>query len=59
MLLGVVDVVELLLCPVTAGGGTAVHPDGLSPDLRLVRGRRFDNGMVLIRYDIARPRLVG
>lgn len=59
LLLGVVDVVELLLCPVTVGGGTAVFPDGLSLDLRLVRERRFDTGMVQITYDIARPRALG
>ncbi|MFI7584836.1 dihydrofolate reductase family protein [Kocuria sp. M1N1S27] len=53
--LGLVDVVELLLCPVTVGGGTAVFPDGLSLALRLVRERRFDNGMVQITYELDRP----
>ena len=57
--LGVVDVVELLLCPVTVGGGTPVFPDGLSLGLRLVRERRFDNGMVQITYDVDRPRGTG
>lgn len=54
LLLGVVDVVELLLCPVTVGGGTAVFPDGLSLELRLVRERRFDKGMVQIAYELDR-----
>ena len=51
LLLGVVDVVELLLCPVTIGGGTRVFPDGLSLDLRLTRERRFGNGMVQVTYE--------
>ncbi|MGQ1797298.1 dihydrofolate reductase family protein [Kocuria oceani] len=59
LLLGVVDVVELLLCPVTLGGGTPVFPDGLSLELRLVRERRFDNGMVQITYVVDRPRHTG
>ncbi|WP_066584216.1 dihydrofolate reductase family protein [Cellulomonas timonensis] len=53
--LGLVDVVELLLCPVVVGGGGKVFPDGLSLDLRLVRERRFDNGMVQVTYERDRP----
>lgn len=53
--LGLVDVVELLLCPVIVGGGGKVFPDGLSLDLRLARERRFDNGMVQVTYDVGRP----
>lgn len=59
LLLGLVDVVELLLCPVTVGGGTAVFPDGLSLELRLVRERRFDNGMVQITYELDRLQPTG
>ncbi|WAP50855.1 dihydrofolate reductase family protein [Arthrobacter sp. ATA002] len=54
LLLGVVDVVELLLCPAVVGGGTRVFPDGLSLNLRLVRERRFDNGMVQATYNVNR-----
>jgi dihydrofolate reductase len=57
LLLGLVDVVEVLLCPVTVGGGTAIFPEGLAVGLRLVRERRFDNGMVQITYDVDRARL--
>lgn len=49
--LGVVDVVELLLCPVTVGGGTKVFPDDLRLDLRLTRERHFNNGMVQVTYE--------
>ena len=57
--LGLVDVVELLLCPVTVGGGTPVFPDGLSLELRLLRERRFDNGMVQVGYEVRHPRSRG
>jgi len=51
LLLGVVDVVELLLCPVTVGAGTRVLPEGLTLELRLTRERRFGNGMVQVTYE--------
>lgn len=59
LLLGLVDVVELLLCPVAVGGGTPVFPDGLSLELRLLRERRFDNGMVQVGYEVRHPRSRG
>jgi dihydrofolate reductase len=49
--LGVVDVVELLLCPILVGGGTSVFPEGISGSLRLTRERRFTNGMVQVTYE--------
>ena len=52
--MGVVDAVELLLCPVTVGGGTRVFPAGLALNLRLTRERRFTNGMVQVSYDVDR-----
>ncbi|MBP3044352.1 dihydrofolate reductase family protein [Arthrobacter jiangjiafuii] len=55
LLLGAVDVVELLICPVTVGAGTKVFPDGLKLGFRLVRERRFDNGMVQVSYEVDRP----
>ena len=51
--------VELLLCPVAVGGGTPVFPDGLSLELRLLRERRFDNGMVQVGYEVQHPRSPG
>ena len=59
LMLGLVDVVELLLCPVAVGGGTPVFPDGLSLELRLLRERRFDNGMVQVGYEVRHPRSRG
>src|SRR4051812_4874159 len=45
---GVVDEVALLLHPVTVGGGTPALPAGLRLDL--LEQRRFDSGVVYVRY---------
>lgn len=51
--LGLVDVVELLICPVIVGGGMRALPDDVHVDLTLTRERRFDNGMVQLSYERA------
>ncbi|UWX98054.1 dihydrofolate reductase family protein [Arthrobacter zhaoxinii] len=52
LVMGLVDVVELMIWPVTVGGGTRVFPDGLRAGFRLARERRFDEqGMVQVRYE--------
>ncbi|MCU1674960.1 MAG: deaminase [Frankiales bacterium] len=48
LLAGVVDEVHLLLHPVTVGGGTPALPGGA--ELELVEQRRFDSGVVHLRY---------
>ncbi len=50
---GLVDEYQLLLLPVLRGGGRRVLPDHLRLALELVDERRFDDGMVALRY---RPR---
>jgi dihydrofolate reductase len=50
---GLVDEYRLLVTPVVVGGGTAVFPDGVRAGLDLVDQRRFDSGVVYLRY---RPR---
>ncbi|WP_249123891.1 dihydrofolate reductase family protein [Saccharopolyspora erythraea] len=50
--LGLVDVIELLLCPVVVGAGTPVLPDGFRTALSLTRERRFGNGMVQLTYAV-------
>jgi riboflavin biosynthesis pyrimidine reductase len=50
--LDVVDVVELLWCPVLLGGGTTVLSAGVRRDLRLRSERRFSNGVVQATYDV-------
>lgn len=52
--LGMVDVIELILVPVSVGGGTTVFPEGMFLGLDLVRERRFDNGMVQVTYRVDR-----
>ncbi|MGH3500675.1 MAG: dihydrofolate reductase family protein [Nocardioidaceae bacterium] len=49
--LDLVDVVEVVYCPIIAGGGTRVFPDGLRQKLSLTRERRFGNGMVQVTYE--------
>lgn len=51
---GMVDEVELLLCPIIVGGGSPVFPAGVFSSLDLIRERRFDNGMVQVRYGVKR-----
>jgi dihydrofolate reductase len=47
---GVVDEVRMLVCPASRGNGTRIFEDGR--DLKLVEGTSFDNGVVLVRYEI-------
>lgn len=52
MRLDLVDVVEVLWCPVLLGGGIPVLSAGVRRDLRLRRERRFRNGVVQAAYDV-------
>ena len=47
---GVVDEVQMRVCPATRGKGTRIFED--SQDLKLVEGTSFENGVVLLRYEI-------
>jgi dihydrofolate reductase len=47
---GVVDEVRMLVCPVSRGKGTRIFED--RSDLKPVEATLFDNGVVLLRYDI-------
>jgi dihydrofolate reductase len=47
-----VDVVELLWCPVLLGGGVPVLTAGVRRDLRLRSERRLGNGVVQATYDV-------
>jgi dihydrofolate reductase len=49
---GLVDEIYLFLAPVIVGGGKPALPDGLRLGLELVDERRFDGGMVYLRYRI-------
>ena len=52
---GLVDRIDLLLCPVVLGGGLRFLPDQRL-DLALRHEQRFDNGMVQLRYDVLTDR---
>jgi dihydrofolate reductase len=47
---GLVDEYQLVVAPVTVGGGTSVFPAGVRVDLELVDERRFTNGSVHLHY---------
>jgi dihydrofolate reductase len=49
---GVVDEVRMLVCPASRGTGTRVFEG--RHDLELVEGTSFENGIVLLRYDVRR-----
>jgi len=52
--LDLVDVVELLWCPVLLGGGIPVLSAGVRRDLRLQSERRFSSGVVQASYEVIR-----
>jgi dihydrofolate reductase len=47
---GLVDEYHLLIAPIIAGGGTPYLPGKVSLQLELLDERRFDNGLVHVRY---------
>jgi dihydrofolate reductase len=47
---GLVDECHLFLSPIVVGGGTQAFPDHLRLGLELLDERRFDNGVVHLRY---------
>jgi dihydrofolate reductase len=47
---GLVDECQLVLCPVTVGGGKPALPRGVHLDLGLLEHRRFENGSIYLRY---------
>src|SRR5205809_6092219 len=47
---GLVDDYQLFLTPIIVGGGRRALPDDVRVKLELVDERRFDNGVVYVRY---------
>jgi dihydrofolate reductase len=45
-----VDEFQLIVCPVLVGGGKRFFPDGVRLDLDLIEERRFQSGVVALRY---------
>ena len=52
---GLIDECVLLLCPVLVGGGKPALPRGVRCSLELLDHRRFDNGVVHLRYSVRHP----
>jgi dihydrofolate reductase len=50
---GLIDECHLLLAPIVVGGGKRSLPDNVRLELELLDERRFDNGMVHLRYRIS------
>jgi dihydrofolate reductase len=50
---GLVDDVQLLMVPVTVGGGKPVFPIGLRTDLELVDVQRFRGGTIHLDYRVS------
>lgn len=47
---GLVDECQLFVTPVVVGGGTKAFPEGARVELELLDERRFENGVVYLRY---------
>jgi dihydrofolate reductase len=52
---GLVDECQLFLGPVAIGRGKKSLPDDVRLDLELLDERRFDNGVVYLRYRVLTP----
>jgi dihydrofolate reductase len=49
---GLVDELQMRICPVVVGGGKRYLPSGVRLDLKLVEERRFRSGEVFLRYAV-------
>jgi dihydrofolate reductase len=47
---GLIDELHLFLNPIVVGGGKPALPDGMRAPLELMDERRFDSGVVYVRY---------
>jgi hypothetical protein len=43
---------QMIVCPAIVGGGKWFFPDGVRLDLELLEERRFDSGVVILRYGV-------
>jgi len=49
---GLVDEIQMLICPAVVGGGKRFFPEGVGLQLELVEEHRFRNGVVFLRYTV-------
>jgi dihydrofolate reductase len=50
---GLVDEYQLFIGPGLVGGGRRFFPDGIHVDLELLEDRRFESGLMFLRYRVA------
>ncbi len=53
---GIVDEIQMIVCPVVVGGGKRFFPDGVRLDLDLLEQQRFVNGVSALRYAVRQRR---
>lgn len=51
---GLVDELQLIVSPVIVGGGKRFFPSGVKLNLELLDERRFESGVVVLRYAVRR-----
>jgi dihydrofolate reductase len=51
---GLVDEFQMVVCPVIVGGGKRFFPNRVRLNLELLEERRFDSGVVILRYGVRR-----
>jgi dihydrofolate reductase len=51
---GLVDEIQMIVCPIVVGGGKRFFPDGVRLKLDLLEERRFVNGVAVLRYAVQR-----
>lgn len=49
---GLVDELQMIVCPVVVGGGKRFFPDGVRLELELLEERRFRKGVIVMRYAV-------
>jgi len=49
---GLVDELQMIVCPVVVGGGKRLLPDGVRMNLERIEQRGFGNGVVVLRYAV-------
>ena len=49
---GLVDELQMIVCPVVVGAGKRFFPDRVRLKLELVNERRFRHGVVFLRYNV-------
>ena len=52
--LGLGDEFQMTGCPAIVGGGKRFFPEGVRLELELMEERRFDSGVIALRYAVRR-----